>query len=93
MISTILAFWGLILIYTGFLASAAHVTTAIIATCTGLVLLAKPALEAARLFRTQFGGASLPGPRGGFRKQGTKQGTKQVYLKIVKSEDEKPTIH
>ena len=89
MISTILALLGITLIYTGFLASAHHVTTWIVATCVGLLFLAKPALEAAKILRTQFGGASHPGRRGGSRKPGPKK----VYLKIVKSEDEKPTIH
>ncbi len=89
MISTILAFLGITLIYTGFLASAAHMTTAIVVSCAGLLLIAKPGLEAARLFSTRFGAASHPGPRGGSRKQGAKK----VYLKIVKSEDDKPTIH
>ncbi|MDR3555462.1 MAG: hypothetical protein P4L55_11955 [Syntrophobacteraceae bacterium] len=85
----ILSFFGLTLMYTGFLASAHHMTTGIVATCAGLLLLAKPTLEAVKLFKTQFGGPSSPLPRSGHRKNGEKT----VYLKIVKSEDEKPTIH
>jgi hypothetical protein len=58
--------------------------------CAGLLLLVKPALEAVKLFRTQLGSAShSPRPRGAHRRAGTKT----VYLKIVKSEDDKPTIH
>lgn len=86
----ILSFFGLTFVYTGFLASAHHMTTGIVATCAGLLLLAKPTLGAVKLFKTQLGGpSSSPLPRGGPRKNGKKT----VYLKIVKSEDEKPTIH
>ncbi|MDR3566811.1 MAG: hypothetical protein P4L43_02170 [Syntrophobacteraceae bacterium] len=90
MISTILALLGITLIYTGFLASSAHITTGIVATCAGVVFLAKPALEALKLYRKHFGGAPQSGPRGGGSR---KRGAQKVYLKIVKSEDEKPTIH
>jgi hypothetical protein len=89
MISTILALLGITVLYTGFLASPNHMTTGIVATCAGLLLLAKPALEAAKLLRTQYGGGSHHNPRGGSRKRGPQK----VYMKIVKSEDEKPTIH
>ena len=89
MISTILALLGVTLIYTGFLASAGHMTSGITATCAGLLFLAKPALQAAKLFRTHFGAPPPSTPRTGSRKRGSQR----VYLKIVRSEDEKPTIH
>lgn len=85
----ILSFFGLTFVYTGFLASAHHMTTGIVATCAGLLLLAKPTLGAVKLFKTQLGGPTSSLPRSAHRKNDKKT----VYLKIVKSEDEKPTIH
>jgi glutamine amidotransferase PdxT len=89
MISAILTFFGITLLYTGFLASADHAKTAIAATCAGLVLLAKPALGAVRLLRTHLG-ARMSSRR---RTAHGKKAPQKVYLKIVKSEDERPTIH
>ncbi len=88
MISTILSFFGITLLYTGLLASNRHMTTAILVICAGLLLLTKPAMAALKLFRANYPGvfgAHSPGRR--------KNPSKTVYLKIVKSEDEKPTIH
>lgn len=89
MISAILCFFGITLIYTGFLVSGRDLTTGIAVAGAGFILLIKPALAAAKHYGTLFGGGSRPhGP-----KTAQKARTRKVYIKIVKSEDDKPTIH
>jgi hypothetical protein len=89
MISAALFFFGTTLIYTGFLASGRDPITGLAAALAGLVLIVKPALDALRYCRTNFGDAQRP--------HGTKIEQKvkprKVHLKIVKSEDDRPTIH
>ncbi|MGC9195700.1 MAG: hypothetical protein ACP5IL_09650 [Syntrophobacteraceae bacterium] len=89
MISAILTFFGITLLYTGFLASADHTKTAIAATCGGLALLARPALKAIMFLRARLGGRMPPRQRGARGKKAPQK----VYLQIVKSEDKRPTIH
>lgn len=89
MISAILTFFGITLLYTGFLASADHTKTAIAATCGGLVLLARPVLEAIKLLRAHLGNHIPPSQRSARGKKAPQK----VYLKIVKSEEKRPTIH
>lgn len=89
MLSAFLFFLGITLIYTGFLASARDLITGIAVSCLGLVLIVKPVLDALRYFRTGFGGG--PHPHRDKILQNLK--VKKVHLKIVKSEDDKPTIH
>lgn len=85
-------FFGLTLIYTGFLlASANHMAAGIGASFAGLLLCLRPILDAARFLRGHsMGGAS---PRTLPRNATRRARPKKVYLKIVKSEDDKPTIH
>jgi hypothetical protein len=89
MISAVLLFFGITLIYTGFLASGRDPITGLAVALTGLILIIKPALEAVRYCQTNFGG----GPRPQGNKTERKVKTRKVHLKIVKSEDDKPTIH
>ena len=89
MISAALLFLGITLIYTGFLASGRDPITGLAAAFTGLILIIKPALDAVRYCKTKFGG----GPRPHGTKTAPKVKTRKVHLKIVKSEDDKPTIH
>jgi len=89
MISLVLLFLGATFTYTGFLASGRDPITGLTVALTGLILIIKPALEAVRYCQTNFGG----GPRPQGTKTERKVKTKKVHLKIVKSEDDKPTIH
>lgn len=90
LIAIISAFLGITVIYTGFLVAANHMATGVVLSCAGILVLVKPALEAARLLGAQSSSASQSHtPRPTTRKNKTKK----VYLKIVKSEDDKPTIH
>lgn len=89
MISAVSFFFGTTLIYTGYLASGRDLTTGIVVACTGFVLMVKPTLEATRYCMTHFGGS--PPPHRSNKPQKAK--TRKVYLKVVKSEDDKPTIH
>ena len=89
MISALSFFFGITLAYTGFLVLGRDLTVGIILGCAGLILIINPALRALRYCRTHFGsGQPQRGPR--FSR---KIKPKKVYLKIVKSEDDKPTIH
>jgi hypothetical protein len=89
MISTVLLFFGTTLIYTGYLASGREPLMGLAVACIGFVLIIKPALDAAKYYRTHFGG--VPRPHG--QKISQKAKTRKVCLKVVKSEDDKPTIH
>lgn len=89
MISALLSFFGITLIYTGFLASGRDLTMALAAASIGLILVVKPALDAVRFWRTHFGGD----PRKRVPLSGQKGKAKKVQLKIIKSKDDKPTIH
>jgi hypothetical protein len=89
MISAALFLFGTTLIYTGFLASGRNLTTGLAVAFTGLIFIIKPALEAVRYCQANFGGG--PRPQGNKTEREVK--TRKVHLKIVKSEDDKPTIH
>ncbi len=89
MLSAALLFFGITLIYTGFLASGRDPVTGLAAAFTGLILIIKPALYALRYCKTHFGGGLRPHGA----KTAPKVKTRKVHLKIVKSEDDKPTIH
>ncbi|SPF43755.1 exported hypothetical protein [Syntrophobacter sp. SbD1] len=89
MISAVLFFFGLTLAYTGFLVSGRDLTTGLVIACVGLIVIIKPALHAARYYRSHFGG--VPKPHGRSTSQRIK--TRKVHLKVVKSGDDKPTIH
>lgn len=89
MISAVSFFFGITLVYTGFLASGRELTTGLAIIFIGLILIIKPTLEAAKYYRTHLGGGLAPhGP-----KVLRKVKPKKIYLKIVKSEDDRPTIH
>ena len=89
MVSLVLFFFGITFVYTGFLASGRDVTTGLVVAFIGLILIIKPALDAASHYRSHFGGGQRPQER----KPGQKVKTKQVHLKIIKSDDDRPTIH
>lgn len=89
MISAILFIFGITLIYTGVLASERDLTTGLAVACMGLILIFKPALYAARYCLNHFGGGL--NQRG--RSVSTKIKTREVHLKVVKSKEDKPTIH
>ena len=89
MLSAALLFFGITLIYTGFLTSEHDPVAALAAALTGLILIIKPALDALRYCKTEFGGRPRPQPT----KTPPKVKTRKVHLKIVKSEDDRPTIH
>lgn len=91
MISAVLFFFGTTLIYTGYLTSGPgrDPMAGLAIACIGLVLIVKPALDTAKYYRTYFGGS--PRPRRPSILQ--KLRTRKVYLKVMKSEDDKPTIH
>ncbi|HYA40268.1 MAG TPA: hypothetical protein VEF34_03125 [Syntrophobacteraceae bacterium] len=79
------------MIYTGYLTSGTghDPFTGLAIACIGFVLIVKPALEAAKYCSTHFGGGPPPHrPR-----TPQKLKTRKVNLKVVKSEDDKPTIH
>ena len=91
MISAVLFFLGITLIYTGYLTSGPgnDPSTGLVIACIGFVLIVRPALEAAKYCSKHFGGEPLPHrPR-----TLQKLKTRKVHLKVVKSEDDKPTIH
>ena len=75
--------------YTGFLASAHDLATGLAIACVGLIAIIKPALEAARYYKSHSGG--VPKSHGHNVLKRIK--TRKVHLKVVKSEDDKPTIH
>jgi hypothetical protein len=89
MVSAVSFFFGITLIYTGYLVSARDLTTGIAITFLGLILIVKPTLDAAKYYRSHFGG----GPP--LRRPNDRQKVKprKLFLKVVKSEDDKPTIH
>jgi hypothetical protein len=89
MISAILFFFGATLIYTGFLAANRDLTIGLAAAFIGLVLIAKPALKILMYLRTHF----FPGRAPGVQEKKQKVRTRKTHLKVVKSEDDKPTIH
>jgi hypothetical protein len=89
MISATLFFFGITLIYTGFLASGRDLTTGLAVAFIGLVFVIKPALDALSYCRSHFGGGVRPREN----KAPQKVKTRKVHLKIIKSEDDKPTIH
>lgn len=89
MISSALFFFGITLIYTGLLALGQHPATGLAVAFIGLILIVKPVLHAVSYCRTNFGGS----PRPQVRKIERKAKTRKVHLKIVKPEDDRPTIH
>jgi hypothetical protein len=89
MISAVLFFFGATLIYTGFLASGRDLVTGLAVAFFGLIVVIKPALEALKYCRTHF--RANPRPDEPQRKQERK--VRKIHLKVVKSEDDKPTIH
>jgi hypothetical protein len=89
MLSAALSLFGITLIYTGFLASGRDPITGLATAFAGLILIIKPSLDALRYCKTNFGGG--PQPHG--TKTVPKVKKRKVHLKIVKSEDDKPTIH
>ncbi len=89
MISAVLLFFGATLLYTGFLVSARDLTSGLAVAFMGLILLIKPALLGLNYYRFHFGGR----PAFGASEKGQKKDRKVVHLKIVKSGDDKPTIH
>ena len=89
MLSAVLLFFGITFVYTGLLVSDRDVAAALSIAAIGLVLLIKPALEVLKYFRANHTAPPRPRrPRSEPRKK-----PKIVHLKVVKSEDEKPTIH
>jgi len=89
MISALLFFFGITLVYTGYLASGRDLSTGLAVAFIGLILVIRPALDAVSYFRDHFGGGSgPPGP-----KAPPKARTRKAHLKIIKSEDDRPTIH
>ena len=82
-------FFGITLIYTGLLASGRDMTTGLVVACIGLILVIKPALAAVNYCRGHFRGGRSPQER----KPAPKHKPKKVHLKIIKSEDDRPTIH
>ena len=89
MISVAFFVFAITLIYTGFLVSGRDLITGIAAAAMGLVLIIKPALDAVLYCMSHFGG----GPQPNGSKIARKVKTRKVHLKVVKSEDDKPTIH
>ena len=89
MISPVLFFFGITFIYTGFLASGRDMTTGLVVACIGLILVIKPALDALSYYRNHF----ESGQRSQEPKPAQKLKTKKVHLKIIKSDDDRPTIH
>lgn len=77
------------MIYTGWLVLGRNPVMGLAVAFTGLILIIKPALHAARYCRTNLGG----GPRPQGNKIERKAKTRKVHLKIVKPEDDRPTIH
>ncbi|MFZ0929643.1 MAG: hypothetical protein WAN11_13645 [Syntrophobacteraceae bacterium] len=90
MISSALFFFGITLIYTGWLALGRDPSMGLAVALTGLILIIKPALQAVRYCRTNLGGG--PRPQGNKIERKAKT-TRKVHLKIVKPEDDRPTIH
>ena len=89
MISAVLFFFGATLIYTGFLVSGRDLSAGLATTFIGFVLVIKPALDTLKYFRTYFGAGPRPD-----RPQRRQEGRpRKIHLKVVKSEDDKPTIH
>lgn len=84
MISVVLFFFGVTLVYTGCLALNRDPAVAFAVGFAGLLLLVKPGLDAVRYWRTHYG----HGPQ--WRGKGK---PRKIHLKIVKSDDDKPTIH
>jgi hypothetical protein len=89
MISAVLFFFGATLIYTGFLALDRNLAIGLATAFAGLILLVKPALGAMKYWRTHFGAA--PRPREPQKEQ--KGPARKTHLRVVKSEDDHPTIH
>lgn len=89
MISAVLLFLGATLTYTGFLVSGRDLTMGLTVASIGLILIVKPALNAARFCRSQFGGD----PRKHEPTRGQKGKVRKIHLKVIKSKDDNPTIH
>ena len=84
-ISAILLFFGTTLAYAGFLAFARDADAGIALFAAGIILLAKPSLEAFRYFRSHFRPGVETTSRSGKRRS--------THLRVVRSDEEKPTIH
>ena len=89
MITVLLGFFGATFIYTGYLASGRDLSTGLVVGFIGLILMVKPALHVWRYVRINLDTA----PRPDMRKHGQEKKPKKIHLKVVKAEDEKPTIH
>jgi len=91
MISAVLLFFGATLIYTGYLmcVPGRQPITGLAIACIGLALIVKPALDAAKHYRTSVTG----GPLHRRLRVSEKLKTRKTHLKVVKSKDNKPTIH
>ena len=91
MVSAVLFFFGSTLVYTGYLTSGEgrSPVAGFAIVCVGLALLVKPALDLAKYYSIHFGGGARP-HRPGIPQ---KLRTRKVHLKVMKSEDDKPTIH
>ncbi|MFZ2447716.1 MAG: hypothetical protein WAW37_15270 [Syntrophobacteraceae bacterium] len=85
MITIALAFFGITLLYTGFLVFDRDAASGIAAAIMGVVLLAKPALDGVRYLRTHF---QRPPPKGKSKGKPPK-----THLRVVEPGDKKPTIH
>ena len=91
MISAILFFFGVTLIYTGILTMQHDPAIGLAVAFAGLVLTVKPVLEALRYIRTVS--PAEPGPYHRPQK-GKKERTAKIHLRVVKSgDDDRPTIH
>jgi hypothetical protein len=91
MISALLLFFGVSLIYTGYLVSVQgqQLPAGLAIACIGVVLAVKPILYALRYYKVNFGG----GPGRHIPGASRKHRTRKEHLKVVKSEDDNPTIH
>ena len=85
----LLLFFGATLTYTGYLATDRNLTVGLVVALAGLIVILRPALDALRYWRTHF--SSPRRPRGGKPEQRGRP--REIHLKVVRSDRDKPTIH
>ncbi len=85
MISAILLFFGTTLAYAGYLVFARDSGAGLALFAAGIILIAKPAFEAFRYLRSHFRPGLETIKRSGHRRS--------PHLRVVRSDEEKPTIH
>ena len=95
MISALLLFFGATLTYTGYLALERNLATGFAVAVVGLILMIKPALDALRYWKTRSGPPLRPreGKPERRGKPEQKGRPRELHLRIVKSDEDKPTIH